>query len=340
VNGADLQRARQLAEEMRGLGEDSGDAAARFLSHQASNYTYYLLGDFSGALEDLEQGLALFDPADRLFYAAVLPYDPLVVLLAASSSPLVCLGHHDQAVSRRDAAIAEARRLSHPLTLAVALGLSWIASWCARSDPNWLLPYADELLALAAEHRFGFQRTLGLIRRGWCLAALGRAEEGIPLLSGSSTELYDGGFKAHRPFWLTLLADACRMAGQWQSALGHLAEARRFAEETGDRWALAETLRLIGEVLLATSDRVGAEAAYREALALAQRQSAKLWELRTATSLARLWRDQGKRAEALALLAPVYGWFTEGLDTPVLREAKTLVEELAAAPNSAARGGM
>jgi predicted ATPase len=109
----------------------------------------------------------------------------------------------------------------------------------------------------------------------------------------------------------------------------HLAEVRRFAEETGDRWALAEVLRLRGDVLLAMSDPAAAEAGYREAIAVAQRQSAKLWELRAATSLARLWRDQGRRPDARDLLALVYGWFTEGFGTPVLQEAKALLDELA-----------
>jgi predicted ATPase len=119
------------------------------------------------------------------------------------------------------------------------------------------------------------------------------------------------------------------MAGQWQAALGHLAEARRLVEETGNRCYQAETLRLRGEVLLAMGDGTGAEASYGEALALARRQKARLRELRTAMSLARLWRDQGKRAEARDLLAPVYGWFTEGFGTPVLREARALLDELA-----------
>jgi predicted ATPase len=111
--------------------------------------------------------------------------------------------------------------------------------------------------------------------------------------------------------------------------LGTLAEARHLVEETQDRWAQAETLRLNGDLLLATGDPAAAEAGYREAMAIAQRQSAKLWELRAATSLARLWRDQGKRSEAYDLLAPVYGWFTEGFGTPVLEGAKALLDELA-----------
>ena len=130
------------------------------------------------------------------------------------------------------------------------------------------------------------------------------------------------------------------MAGQWQAALGHLAEARHLAEETEARFFQAETLRLTGEVLLATGDAAAAEAGYREAIAIAQQQSAKLLELRAAMSLARLWRDQGKRAEARELLAPVCDWFTEGFGTPVLQEAKALLEELGANPSSAIDHGV
>ena len=120
------------------------------------------------------------------------------------------------------------------------------------------------------------------------------------------------------------------MAGQWQAALEHVGEARRLAEETEERWCQAETLRLTGDVLLAMGDHAGAEASYREAIAIAQQRNAKLWELRAAVSLARLWGDQGKRGQARDLLAPVYGWFTEGFGTPVLQEAKALLEEFAA----------
>jgi predicted ATPase len=115
-----------------------------------------------------------------------------------------------------------------------------------------------------------------------------------------------------------------------QAALDRFAEALRVAQETGNKLYQAETLRLIGEVRLAIGDPAAAEASYRAAIAIAQRQSAKLWELRTAMSLARLWCDQSKRTQAHELLAPVYGWFTEGFGTPVLQEAKALLAELAA----------
>jgi predicted ATPase len=119
------------------------------------------------------------------------------------------------------------------------------------------------------------------------------------------------------------------MAGQWPAALGHLGEAHRLAEETGNRCYQAETLRLRGEVLLAIGDHPSAEASYGASLALARRQNAKLWQLRTAMSLARLRRDQGNGAEARDLLAPVYGGFIEGFGTPVLQEATALLDELA-----------
>ena len=133
-----------------------------------------------------------------------------------------------------------------------------------------LLPFADEDLAFATEHGMGFDRAIGLVMRGWSLAALGRADEGIPLIEEGVAGWHELGFRVHRPWLLALLGDACRMAGRRQAALAHLAEARRLAEETEARMFQAETLRLTGEVLLATGDAAAAEASYREAIAMAQ----------------------------------------------------------------------
>jgi predicted ATPase len=132
------------------------------------------------------------------------------------------------------------------------------------------------------------------------------------------------------PAGLALIAGSSNLV-QWHAALGYFAEAPRLAEQTEARWFQAETVRLNGDLLVAMGDRTGVEASYREAIAITQQQSAKLWELRTAArpGLARLWRDGGKRAQAHALLAPVYDRFTEGRDRPVLQEAKMLLDELA-----------
>jgi predicted ATPase len=126
-----------------------------------------------------------------------------------------------------------------------------------------------------------------------------------------------------------VLAQLYEKAGQPEEGLHQLAEAARLVEATQERWAEAEMHRLRGTLLLSLSKHAEAENSYRQALSVAQRQSAKFWELRASTSLARLWCDQGKREEARELLAPVYGWFTEGFDTRDLKDAKALLDELA-----------
>jgi class 3 adenylate cyclase/predicted ATPase len=325
---ADLERARHLAKEMRDLGETTGDVPTQVLGCDASGNTCSNLGEFTAGRVYAEKGLALYDPTHRLFHSELMPNDMLAVLLDHSTFPLACLGHFDQASSRADAALQEARRLSHPHTLAIALRSAWLTGWCVRLAPKPLLQSADELLALSGEHELGFYRTVSLMYRGWCLAALGHADEGIPVLATGLAGMHEVGYVLWRPCFLTLLADACRMAGQWRAALGHLAEARRLAEETEERWFQAETLRLTGDVLRAMHDRTGAEARYHEAIAIAQQQNAKLWELRAAMSLARLWRGQGKRPEARDLLAPVCSWFTEGFGTPLLQEARAPLDKL------------
>ena len=132
----------------------------------------------------------------------------------------------------------------------------------------------------------------------------------------------------HVPLYLTLLADAEGNANQRDQGLGHLAEAERLMSETEERWAEAELHRVRGELLRADDDIAGAERSFSQAVDIAQQQSAKFWELRAAISFARLWREQGKRVAARDLLSPVYGWFTEGFDTPLLKEAKVLLDEL------------
>jgi predicted ATPase len=315
---------------VRDLGESSGDIPTRMMGYGGCSFTFNCLGEFAAARAHSENALALFDPADRPFYAELMSNDMLVFLLDFSAKSLACLGHLDQARSCAEAALAEARRLSHPHTLVDALGWALSTGWFTGSEPASLLRYADQLLAVSVEHEFALYRAMGTLWRGWFLAASGDADDGIPLLTAGLAGMQDAGFIVHTSFWLARLADAYRIAGQWQAALGHLAKARRFADETGERWALAEVLRLRGDVLLAMGDPAAAEAGYREAIAVAQQQSAKLWELRAATSLARLWSDQGKRDAGRGLLAPVYGWFTEGFGTRVLQEAKALIEELAA----------
>jgi|SRR5215469_13349914 len=165
--------------------------------------------------------------------------------------------------------------------------------------------------------------------RGWGLVTLGQAREGLALLTQGLTAVRATGAVTGTPRLYIWLAGAHALLGQVVEGLNCLAEAAQIIETTGERHNEAEMHRLRGNLLYAAGDPSAAEESYQRALAVAKRQSSKLWELLGAMSLARLWRDQGKRTEARDLLAPVFSWFTEGFDTPVLQDAKALLDELA-----------
>ena len=187
-------------------------------------------------------------------------------------------------------------------------------------------------MALATEQGFAQQVALATIGRDWALAAQGQGTEGTAQMRQDLTAHRATGAEQSRPYNLALLAEAYGSVGQPAEGLALLAEALTTVDRTGERGWEAELYRLKGELLLAQvgeSQEVSeAETCFQQALAVAQRQQAKSWELRAAMSLSRLWQHQGKRAEARELLAPVYGWFTEGFDTADLQEAKTLLDAL------------
>jgi predicted ATPase len=253
--------------------------------------------------------------------------DPFVTLLTDSAFALVCCGKVDEALARRDAALTEARRRSRAFPLAHALWWACLLSWCAKASPAALLTHADELLALSADRGLFYTAQTNVIR-GWCLAALGRPDEGITLLASGVADYRAGANALHIPLFLTMMADAERMAGQVDAGLTHIEEALSLVHATDEKWGEAEILRMRGELLKASGDRLAAESSFRAAIELSEQQGAKLFALRARTSLARLWRDRGERNEAQLLLAPVYASFTEGLKAPDLLEARRLLEEL------------
>jgi predicted ATPase len=186
----------------------------------------------------------------------------------------------------------------------------------------------DQLVAVTTEQGFPFWRALGTIFRGWVKVKNGDVGEGISLLRGGSSAYRAAGAEAGMPHHITLLARGCEIAGQVEESLSLLDEALQIVGRTGERWFAAELNRHKGRLLLGQGHAEAAEELYREALSIAAEQGAKLWELRAAVSLARLRRDQGRHIDARHLLAPVYGWFTEGFDTPDLKEAKALLDTL------------
>ena len=170
---------------------------------------------------------------------------------------------------------------------------------------------------------------MGTIYRGWVKVKNGDVAEGISLLRSGSAAYCATGAELWMPHFLSLLAKACETTGQSEEGLSILNDALQMVERTGERWFTAELNRHKGCLVLRQGNSQAAERLYCKALSIALEQEAKLWELRAAVSLARLWADQGRRTEARDLLAPVYGWFTERFDTPDLKDAKALLDALA-----------
>jgi predicted ATPase len=217
-------------------------------------------------------------------------------------------------------------RLSRPFTLAHALSRALPAELIVVGPSSALL-HADEMVSLTERQSIGFYLAEAMAVQGWCLTMLGQREKGITQLTCGVAAIRTQGL-LELPTLLTLLADAYQKVQQPQDGLRQLVEAISVTDRTQGRYYEAEMHRVRGELFLSIHDDGAAEASFREAISVAQYQSAKTWELRAAMSMARLWRDQGKREEAHDLLAPVYSWFTEGFDTRDLREAKALLEEL------------
>jgi predicted ATPase len=247
--------------------------------------------------------------------------------MGQSGIALFCLGFPDQAFAQSNAAVVEAVTLAHAPSVATSLALA-ARMLCLAGDKAALDQRVDHLIAVAAEQSFPSYRALGTVYRGWGKVLGGEVAEGIALLRSGSSAYSATGADTRLSFHIALLAKACEIAGQVEEALSLADDALQIAGTIGERWFGAELYRHKGQLLLRQGHSGDAEEFYRKALEMAEEQEAKLWELRTAVSLARLRRDQGHRAEACDLLAPVYGWFTEGFDTPDLKGAKVLLDEL------------
>ena len=313
---SEYRLALSLAERIEKIGDVTMQLQGRRLMGSIRCY----LGEFVAARDLLEQCCGLVDPAHR--QGAYDPYPQMLIMLAVT---LAHLGYIDQARSWMNEALLEARQ--QPQTLAIVLtAATWIEA-ITRSPE--LHRRAEELLALSTEH--GFPQHLGwaTIYLGMSFTLRQQAQEGLALLMQGLEAVRATGNIANTPHLFMALAEAHLMLGQPVQGLNWIAEAAHTIEATEERVEKAEMHRLQGDLLYATGDRVSAERSYDEALAVARRQSAKLFQLRAGISLAGLWRDQGKRTEARGLLAPLYSWFTEGFDTPVLQDAKALLDELA-----------
>jgi predicted ATPase len=241
------------------------------------------------------------------------------------------LGFPDAALADADQAITDAREIGQaPILMFALCNLAQTRSLCRTDDVA--NAYSDELIALAEEKGAAMWKALGCLCKGWLLGVNGKAPDAVKMINSGIAAHRATGSTNWLPFYLSFLGVAYAQLHQFTDARCCIDEAMAAVETTKERWCEAEVHRLAGEIGLKSpqGDRAKAEASFERALTVACEQQAKSWELRAAMSMARLWRDQGKRVQALELLAPVYGWFTEGFDTLDLKEAKALLDELAA----------
>ena len=318
--------AQRVAGDLLRLGNERDASAALVLGHNAFGVNLMFVGQFAPSRSHLEKALAFYDlvPCDSLVVEA--EFHPHVGSLAYLGMSLFCLGFPDQAAERCNAAHAESRKLAHLPSLAVSLAIG-TRLLSLLGDDATLDKWTDELIALGAKQGFPYWSAIATIYRGWVKVKSGDVTEGMCFLRRGLNAFRLTGTKVQVPYFTALLATACEIAGHIEEAGALLDEALQIVESTGEHWFTAELNRKKGGFLLRQGHSEAAEELYRKALAIAEEQKAKLWELRAAVSLAQLRRDQGRGAEARDLLAPVYGWFTEGFDIPDLKDAKALLDE-------------
>jgi predicted ATPase len=325
---AEHELAVSLAEQMETLGETRKDQATLLLGHYVHGASCHYRGEFVTARRLLELCDGLRDPAARAICAAIAVADPHAASQGHLAVTLALLGHFDQGLARVNEALSEARSLDHPFTVAFVLSKMCAVEGAAGLSHD-VRRHAEELVALSNEHGFPLWLGLGLLQHGRSLTSLGQAQDGLALLAQGLSVLRGAGAVVHTPRALCFLAEAHARVGNLQESQNCLAEAAQLIETTQERSGEAELHRLRGDMMNVRGDQAAAEQNYHRALAVAERQSAETFRLRAATSLARLWRDQGKCTEAHDLFVPVYGQFTEGFDTPVLRDARALIDQLA-----------
>jgi class 3 adenylate cyclase/tetratricopeptide (TPR) repeat protein len=325
LNRAEMEKSQHFAEEALRVAERLDDAARLVGAHMALGVLLYYQGKLDPALAQFRRGLELFDPNMQFpdwpgsHPAVQCQFWPMLISWM--------LGYPDRSLDELKAAVRSAETLGHPLTLAQTLCLAAAFVCVFRHEPPAAAGYAERTLRICEEHRIAQYHAIAVCVNGWALSASGESEKGLAQI-GQGLDSYGLGMNQH--MLLALQADAQLASGKPEAALASVAAGLEAVEKAGGAPPLeAELHRLRGEALLAGAGTASeAEIAMQQGIDVARRQNAKSWELRGATSLARLRRQQGQREEAVALLTPILGWFTEGFDTPDLKEAKALLDEL------------
>jgi len=321
---------RELAAQFLTLAEKQGAAVPLMIGHRIVGMTLLFTGDLAGALAHFDQSLGLYDPEEHRPLAARFGHDTRVMVLCWRALALWALGYPEKALGDTNQLLKDAREIGQAATLMLALRFASIPQiFCGNyATANALL---NELLVLADGKGAFYWKAHGTSDKGSLLALTGKASDSVQMINSGITAFRSTGATFWMPWHLSCLAKAYAELGKFDDAWRSIDEAMTAVETTKESWYEAEALRVAGEIALRSPEpgAVKAEAYFERALAVARQQQAKSWQLRAAMSMVRLWHNQGKRDEARDLLAPVYGWFTEGFDTLDLKEAKSLLDALA-----------
>jgi class 3 adenylate cyclase/predicted ATPase len=324
---AELRTAYELGEQLLQRAQEARRPALLLPAHLALGDTLFNMGELLLANEHLEMAISVYDRELHRPHGGGV--DGKVNCLLFTAWALWTLGYPDQALKRGEECISLAKGLSHPFSLAFAENaVGKLHRW--RREARAARETADRMKAISTEHGFIFWLAEANILHGWAMAEQGRNEEAIAHIQEGLAAFRAAGAEAERPQNLSLLAHACMKTGRLDDGLSALTEALAVADEREARVYEAEAHRLKGELLLKQNNSNAAEAqsCFQRAIEIARKQSAKSWELRATMSFARLLDKEGKRDEARAMLADIYGWFTEGFDTADLQDAKALLDEL------------
>jgi predicted ATPase len=327
---AEYQTAQTLGEQLLALAQHIQDPAMLVAAHRALGATLFYLGAVNTAHTHCTQGMTLYAPQQHRAAAFLYGDDAGVICHRYAAWALWYLGYPEQGLARNQEAVTLAQQSAHPFSLGFALSGSAVFHQF-RLEMQAVQEHAEAAMRLAKEQRFPYWMAFGAMLCGWVLVCQGQTREGIEQMHQSMQAFRATGAELGRPYFLALLAEAYGTVGESAAGLAVLMEALTLADTTGERWYESEIYRLKGALLVQQNldNQVEAERCFHQAMVIAQNQQAKSLELRTATSLARFWQQQGKRQEAHDLLVPVYHWFTEGFDTADLKDAKALLDELA-----------
>jgi predicted ATPase len=324
---SDMTTTSRLATQLVDLAQGQRDADALVAAHRAIGSTLLFVGNFGEAKQRLEDGLVHYDRRRHRSYTTAYGEDPGVVCRLYAAWCMDFLGYREEALRQMDHALALARELAHPFSLAFALSVSQYLR-VQRREPAAAAELADAARLLCSQHGFAQWKAQAVFQRGWASFALGEKEEGLAEMRRGLTAWQAMDVALLTPFWFAHLAEAHMALGERDAAESLISDALEEIARTGSRYFEAEIHRIRGE-LLWPSDHDVAAGCFEQALQIARDQGSKLLELRAVTSLARLRRDQGERQKAHDLLPPIYDWFTEGFDTADLKEAAALLDELA-----------